>query len=242
MRKEARAVLRREMDVRQRLFRMASGQKGSHGPWLRDVRQALGVSMVGMARKLQVTRAAISGVEEREREMNVSLKTLSRVAQAMGCELVYAVVPQRGTLAEMAELEALRKRLESKAGMRCERKPRVTRKAETSIAVAELAEVGEPTDSGKMTPKEDKYMELLRTVEDKGPDKKYENLRRRIMNKLDALRRKRLGEPSEASEADKWEAKIWADFERRKGEKGDQGSGVREQGTGNRDQGSGVRD
>lgn len=221
MRKEARAVLRREMDVRQRLFRTASGQKGSHGPWLRDVRQALGVSMVGMARKLQVTRAAISGVEERERELNVSLKTLSRVAQAMGCELVYAVVPQRGTLAEMAELEALRKRLESKA-----RKPRVTRKAETSMAVAELAEVGEPSDRGEMTKKEKNYLTLLRTVEEKGPDKEYENLRRRIMKKLDALRRKRLGESSEASEADKWEAKIWADFERRKAEKKDGGQGL----------------
>ena len=111
MRKEARVVLRRELDVRQRLFRTVSGQKGSHGPWLREVRQALGVSMAEMTRKLGVKRAAISGAEEREREMNVSLKTLSRLAQAMGCELVYAVVPRRGTLAEMAELAALRKRL-----------------------------------------------------------------------------------------------------------------------------------
>ena len=228
MRKEARVVLRRELDVRQRLFRTVNGQKGSHGPWLRDVRQALGVSVVGMARKLRVTRAAISGVEEQEREMNVSLKTLSRVAEAMGCELVYAVVPRRGTLAEMAELEALRRRLESRAVVSGAGKPRAARRAEPRVAEPELKESDEPSDRGEMKPKETNYLKLLGTVEEKGLDKN-ENLRQRIIKKLDVLRRERMGEPSEASEADKWEAKIWADLERRKAEERDR------EGTGNRD-------
>jgi hypothetical protein len=42
-------------------------------------------------------------LEKYEASDRVTLRNLRRVAEAMGCELVYAIVPKSGTFAELAE-------------------------------------------------------------------------------------------------------------------------------------------
>lgn len=62
--------------------------------WIRTVRKALGMSMVQLAAKLKVTRAFISKTENGELNETVTLKTMHKIAQAMGCRFVYAIVPE----------------------------------------------------------------------------------------------------------------------------------------------------
>ena len=67
-----------------------------HG-WIRAVREALGMSAVQLANRLDISRAAIYKLEEREASRTVSLKQLDRAADAMECDVYYAIVP-RSTL------------------------------------------------------------------------------------------------------------------------------------------------
>lgn len=66
-----------------------------HG-WLAAVRQALGLSRAAVAATLKVTPAAVQSYEKAEKNDAITLATLRRVAGAMDCELVVALVPRNG--------------------------------------------------------------------------------------------------------------------------------------------------
>jgi predicted DNA-binding mobile mystery protein A len=69
---------------------------GAHVPpegWLRTVRKALSMTLRQVGERLGTTRAAVSRVEQAELDESVSLRTMRRGAEAMGCRFVYAVVP-----------------------------------------------------------------------------------------------------------------------------------------------------
>jgi len=70
--------------------------------WLRAFRHALGFSLKSIAGRLKVSPQAIHQLEKSEEAGTISLGQLEAVAGAMGCRLAYAVVPQKGSLAELA--------------------------------------------------------------------------------------------------------------------------------------------
>lgn len=63
--------------------------------WIATVRQALGMGLTQLARRLGVNPSAVRRLEEREQSGKITLATLTRVAAAMDCHLVYAVVPNK---------------------------------------------------------------------------------------------------------------------------------------------------
>jgi predicted DNA-binding mobile mystery protein A len=56
--------------------------------------------------RLGQSRKRIQEFEDAEADDRITLKSLRRVASALDCELVYAVVPKSGTIAELAERRA----------------------------------------------------------------------------------------------------------------------------------------
>jgi len=86
-------------------------QAPPHG-WIRTVREALGMSAAQIANRLNVSRAAIYKLEERESLRTVSLKQLDRAADAMECDVFYAIVP-RGTIEQSIRARS-RKKTETK--------------------------------------------------------------------------------------------------------------------------------
>jgi len=62
--------------------------------WIHAIRNALGMSAAQLADRLGVTRAALYKLEERETSRAIALKQLDRAANAMGCDVVYAIVPR----------------------------------------------------------------------------------------------------------------------------------------------------
>ena len=62
--------------------------------WLRTARKALGMSGPQLARRLGVTRAQVYNTEKGELNGSVTIKTLQKMAEAMGCRLVYAIIPE----------------------------------------------------------------------------------------------------------------------------------------------------
>jgi predicted DNA-binding mobile mystery protein A len=76
--------------------------------WIRAVRNALGMSGADLAARLQVTPASVSDIERSESQGSIRLDTLERAAEAMGCDLVYALIP-RGSLTEIVQRKAREK-------------------------------------------------------------------------------------------------------------------------------------
>ena len=71
--------------------------------WLRSVREALGLTLDQVGRSMDRSRQEILAFERAEATDRITLRSLRKVAESMGCELVYAVVPKSGTLQELAE-------------------------------------------------------------------------------------------------------------------------------------------
>jgi predicted DNA-binding mobile mystery protein A len=64
--------------------------------WVRAVRDALNMSTSQLANRMGVTRSAIAQLERSEVKLSVRLDTLRRAAEALDCDLVYALVPRVG--------------------------------------------------------------------------------------------------------------------------------------------------
>ena len=70
-----------------------SYEKGSG--WLRKARKSLFLSGKRVAEKMGLSQQAYSQLERREDHGGVTIEALSRAAEAMGCELVYAIRPKK---------------------------------------------------------------------------------------------------------------------------------------------------
>jgi predicted DNA-binding mobile mystery protein A len=62
--------------------------------WIRAIRDALGMSGVQLARRLNIRPQSVEALERSEADGTIQLKTLRRVAEALDCTLVYALVPK----------------------------------------------------------------------------------------------------------------------------------------------------
>lgn len=77
------------------------------GGWTRTIRQALGMSIRQLGQRAGLSANAVVSIERNEAKGSVRLESLARIAEAMDCDLVYAVVP-RESLEEMIRRQALR--------------------------------------------------------------------------------------------------------------------------------------
>jgi predicted DNA-binding mobile mystery protein A len=75
------------------------------GGWLKTVRNALGVSTRQLASRLGVTHSAIVQAEAAEVSGTISVNQLRQLANALGCDLRYVLVP-RTPLAEQVDARA----------------------------------------------------------------------------------------------------------------------------------------
>jgi len=73
------------------------------GGWLASAREALGLSQRQVGKEMRASRQAIQQFEHAEAEDRITLRALRRVAGAMGCDLVYVIVPRSGSFLDLAE-------------------------------------------------------------------------------------------------------------------------------------------
>jgi predicted DNA-binding mobile mystery protein A len=84
----------------------------AHG-WIRALRQALGMTTAQLATRLGIKQPSVIAIEQSEIKGTVQLATLRRVAEALDCRLVYALVPNKPletTVRERARLFLRRRR------------------------------------------------------------------------------------------------------------------------------------
>lgn len=85
--------------ARQRTLQMDDALQGLRVPdrppggWLSTVRQALGMTKAQLARRLNIAGSGINAIETNELKGTITLKSLARAANALGCDLRYVFVP-----------------------------------------------------------------------------------------------------------------------------------------------------
>jgi predicted DNA-binding mobile mystery protein A len=91
--------------------------------WIRAIREALGMTTGQLAKRLKVQQPRVVELEKAEATGNITMQSLERAAEAMGCRLVYALVPVKPlteTLQERATLVADRQLASVEQTMRLE--------------------------------------------------------------------------------------------------------------------------
>src|ERR1700689_623852 len=63
--------------------------------WIKAIREALGMSTAQLARRLKIKQPSVVDLEKSEAKGSIELATLRRVAEALDCTLVYALVPNQ---------------------------------------------------------------------------------------------------------------------------------------------------
>jgi predicted DNA-binding mobile mystery protein A len=63
--------------------------------WIRAIRGGLGMSSQQLAKRLGVKQPSVVAMEQSEAKGSMELATLRRVAEALDCTLVYALVPNK---------------------------------------------------------------------------------------------------------------------------------------------------
>lgn len=95
-----------QLDRKLRGFNTAAQVTPPPTGWLKAVRVSLGMSLQQLADKLSITKQSVQEIEKREKEGNITLKTLKDTASALDMQLVYGLVPKDGTLDDLIERKA----------------------------------------------------------------------------------------------------------------------------------------
>ena len=85
------------------LARWRSADLRSRPPsgWLKAIREALGMPATQLAKRLGVVTSTVTRLEASEADDTISLASLRRAAEALGCELHYALVPRQSLAATL---------------------------------------------------------------------------------------------------------------------------------------------
>jgi predicted DNA-binding mobile mystery protein A len=113
MRPEFRALRAKQLEKALEVFAPAKNSSRPQKGWLRAVREATGISLRELATRLKKTPTLAVKLEKSEAEYRITLASLRDAADALGCRLVYALVPKSGSIHDLAEQGARTKAAEN---------------------------------------------------------------------------------------------------------------------------------
>ena len=94
MNKQFRDLQLQQMDALLGSWKSAQLCPRPKSGWVRAVRETLGISAAAFARRLGISHAGVRKLETSEASDAITLATLRKLAQALDCELQYALVPR----------------------------------------------------------------------------------------------------------------------------------------------------
>jgi predicted DNA-binding mobile mystery protein A len=103
MRAEFRSLRLKQLDRSLEPYKAAGKIPRPSKGWIRTIRQALGVSSGELARRLGTSRQLPLQLEKGEAEDRITLKSLRSLANALDCDLVYALVPRADNMQDLIE-------------------------------------------------------------------------------------------------------------------------------------------
>jgi len=100
------SLKRQQLDDALRAYPLAKSSTPPRSGWIRSLREALGMTQSQLGAKLGFSRQSIQDFEKAEAERRITLESLDRVARAMRCQLVYALVPETGSIDDLRRRRA----------------------------------------------------------------------------------------------------------------------------------------
>lgn len=85
----------RQLDAALNRWRRADLPPHPPSGWIKAIRESLGMAAAHLAARLGVATSTVTRLESSEADDTISLGTLRRAAEALGCELQYALVPKQ---------------------------------------------------------------------------------------------------------------------------------------------------
>jgi predicted DNA-binding mobile mystery protein A len=76
--------------------------------WIASVRQALGMSKTQLAKRIDITRPSLDELESNELKETITLASMRKIADALGCDVQYVLVPRK-PLEQMIAERAMKK-------------------------------------------------------------------------------------------------------------------------------------
>ena len=95
----------RQLDAILARWRTAELQSRPPSGWIKAIREALGMPAAYLAKRLGIVPSSLSRLETSEADDTITLGSLRRAAEALGCELQYALVPKQ-TLEQIIATQA----------------------------------------------------------------------------------------------------------------------------------------
>jgi len=103
----------RQLERSMKPFLAAKNSPRPQKGWLRAIREATGVPLRQLSQRLRKSMPLVNYLEKSEAEYRITLGSLREAADALGCQLVYALVPKSGSMQELAEERARTKAVEN---------------------------------------------------------------------------------------------------------------------------------
>ena len=116
MRPKERINAREHLDSIFEHWRLLPARHKPGRGWVRAIREALGMTTTQLGSKLGVSQSRVVAMEGAEHTGSLTIKNLERAANALDCELVYALVPRR-SLQVMVEERVKQKAISSIAAI-----------------------------------------------------------------------------------------------------------------------------
>jgi predicted DNA-binding mobile mystery protein A len=100
-RREYKSLRMRQLDRAVKPFAAARTVARPQRGWIYAFRNAVGLSAAELGQAMQSSRQLPLQLEQAEANDRITLRSLRRAADAMGCDLVYGLVPRAGSLEKL---------------------------------------------------------------------------------------------------------------------------------------------
>jgi predicted DNA-binding mobile mystery protein A len=103
MDKQFRDLQLQQMDALLETWRAAQLSARPRSGWVCAIRESLGMSAAAFARRLGMTPVGVRKLESAEASDAITLASLRKLAQALNCELQYALVPRTSLVQQVKD-------------------------------------------------------------------------------------------------------------------------------------------
>lgn len=84
-------------------FQFIQNAKVPDTGWINAIRTAIGMSLVQLGNRLNITKQSVQEIETREKDGNITIKSLREAGKALDMQLLYGFVPNDGSLNAMVD-------------------------------------------------------------------------------------------------------------------------------------------
>ena len=106
MKNDNKKIYLEQIDNKIKVFSILKNSVIPPEGWIHAIRTAIGMSLQQLSNRVGIAPQSIKEMETREKNKNITLKSLEEVARALDMRLVYGFIPKENSLKKMLDLKA----------------------------------------------------------------------------------------------------------------------------------------